>query len=137
MPGIYRKKRRQKGPSKNEEKVERARQAEAIARPANSLASRFPTLRALTVTLSFTGAQGQTLGEETRRYGPQDPCDFSVPCPGLCGVGSFDLAAKIEQIAAAGETDSESNGVCQEILQTGGSCACALKCRVQASYLEK
>ena len=137
MAGIYRKKRRNAGPSKNEEKVERARQAEALTRGSNSLTARFPDVKSIKVALFFTGPQGQSLGEETRTYNPQDPCDFAVPCPGLCGVGSFDLAAKIGQIVLAHEMVSESGGVCQERLHAGagGPCGCALKCRVEAAYI--
>src|SRR5947209_1711561 len=98
MPGTYRKKKRVVGPSKNEEKVERARRVEMLSRSANALSARYPDVRSMTVLLTFTGAQGQSLGEETRTYSQADPCDFAVACPGMCGVGSFDLAAKIAQV---------------------------------------
>lgn len=136
MPGPYRKKRRTVGPSKNEEKVERAKQAEAMGRSSNYLGARYPNVKALKVALSFIGAQQQSLGGETRVFSPQDACNFAVSCPGLCGVGSFDLAAKIAQIIEAREEVSESSGICQERLHAGagGPCGAALKCRVEVSY---
>lgn len=134
MPAQYRKKKRVAGPSKNEEKVERARQAEFMSRSSNSFGARYPDVKAMTVALVFTGAQGQSLGEETRKYGPQDPCDFAVPCPGMCGVGSFDLAGKVAQVLESRAEVSEGAGVCQEKLHTGAACGCALKVRLQVEY---
>lgn len=134
MPGPYRKKKRVVGPSKNEEKVERARQAELMSRGSNSIGTRYPQVRALKVLLSFTGAQGQSLGEETRTYGPQDPADFTVSCPGMCGVGSFDLASKVAQVVESLSEVSEGTGICKESLQTGQPCGCSLKARLEVSY---
>ena len=136
MAGTYRKKRRTVGPSKNEEKVERAKQVEAMGRASNQLGSRYPAVKVLKVILEFVGAQQQSLGSETRVYNPQDACDFAVACPGLCGVGSFDLAGKISQIIEAREESSASSGVCQERLHAGagGLCGASLKCRVEVSY---
>ena len=136
MPGIYRKKRRNAGPSKNEEKVERARQAERLQGGANLLSVRFPDVQSLTVKLTFSGAQGQFLADESRTFGPQDPCSFAVPCPGRCGVGSFDLAAKIGAIVTNHELESRSSGVCQEKLFAGAAdmCQCKLDCVVTVVY---
>src|SRR5579885_3665933 len=132
MPGIYRKKRRQVGPSKNEEKVERGRQAKSAV----PLGARYPQVRSLTIVLTFSGPQGQSFGQETRAFSPQDPCDFAVPCPGRCGVGSFDLAAKIEEVIAAQEQESKSSGVCQEVLFAGAAdvCGCKLDCAITVAY---
>jgi hypothetical protein len=129
MPGIYRKKKRVVGPSKNEEKVERQRQAESMS----AVAARYPSVQSIKVSLNFLGAQQQSLGEETRSYGPGDSCDFAVPCPGMCGVGSFDLAAKIASVVTAGEGVSESSGVCQE-QAAAGPCGASLKCRIEVAY---
>lgn len=136
MQPIYRKKKRNTGPSKNEEKIERGRQAEAMNRQSNSLGARYPSVNNLVVHLAFLGAQQQSLGEETRKYGQNDPCDFAVPCPGMCGVGSFDLAAKISAVIGNQEERSEGGGTCQERLHagTGPACGCSLKCRVEVSY---
>jgi hypothetical protein len=132
----YRKKKRNPGPSKNEEKVERARQAEAMNRTGNSVGARFPEVGSLKITLAFTGAQGQSFGEVTKTYKPQDPCDFATPCPGRCGVGSFDLASKIAAVVTAHEMVSEGSGVCQEKPYAGATepCGCTLKARVEATY---
>jgi hypothetical protein len=134
MPGPYRKKRRIVGPSKNEEKVERSRQQEAMGRGSNSIGSRYPEVKSMKVALTFTGAQQQSLGGETRSYGPQDPCVFSVPCPGMCGVGAFDLAGKVAQVVEAHSEVSEGSGVCQERLHTGAPCGCTLKVRLEVAY---
>src|SRR5271154_5148260 len=45
MPGFYRKKRRKAGPNKNQEKVQRGREAEAEAHAAGRAAPRVPPLR--------------------------------------------------------------------------------------------
>ena len=136
MAAQYRKKRRNAGPSKNEEKIERNRQAETMLRSSNSLGARYPEVRSLTVKLAFFGAQGQSFGEETRSFAPPDPCNFAVSCPGRCGVGSFDLAAKISAIVLACETISKSSGICQEKLYAGAveMCQCRLECTIEVSY---
>lgn len=136
MPGIYRKKKRNTGPSKNEEKVERARQAKNLLGSGNSLGSRYPQARSLTVVLTFSGPQGQPFGQETRTFNPQDPCDFAVPCPGRCGVGSFDLAGKIDAVMTAQEPESKASGVCQEVLFAGAAdvCGCKLDCAISVAY---
>lgn len=134
MPGPYRKKRRIVGPSKNEEKVERARMQDAMSRGSNSIGSRYPEVKTMKVALSFTGAQGQSLGDESRSYGPQDPCVFSVPCPGMCGVGAFDLAGKVAAVVEGHMEHSEGSGVCQERLHTGAPCGCTLKVKLEVAY---
>lgn len=133
MPGIYRKKKRHAGPSKNEEKVERARQAKNLLGSGNTLGARYPQARSLTVTLTFSGPQGQPFGQETRTFSPQDPCDFAVPCPGRCGVGSFDLAGKIDAVLAAQEPQSRASGVCQEPFMAE-TCGCKLDCAIAVVY---
>lgn len=135
MAQQYRKKKRVAGPSKNEEKVQRSREAEAMLGRGNSLSARYPNVRGVTVKLAFSGEQGQSFGDETRSYGPNDPCDFAVPCPGRCGVGSFDLAGKIDAMIEAHEPESKSSGVCQQQLFAGQNCNCKLECAVQISYL--
>lgn len=136
MAGVYRKKRRITGPSKNEEKVSRGRQEEYLQRASNSLGARFPTVTRMTVRLDFLGPQGQSLSQETRAFAPSDSCSFSAPCPGTCGVGNFDLAAKIAAVVEAGEAVSEGAGVCQERLYAGSqaACGCQLRCRIEVSY---
>lgn len=138
MPGPYRKKRRVVGPSKNEERVERSRREEALTRSSNSLGARFPDVRSLVVKLSFFGAQGQSFGDETRKFGPEDPCLFAVPCPGRCGVGSFDLAAKIAAVLTNHEPASQGSGVCQEPLAAGSAakCECRLDCAIEVVYTQ-
>lgn len=136
MPEQYRKKKRVTGPSKNEEKIERNRQADFLAGRSNSLSARFPDVTSLRVTLAFFGPQGQSYGEEKRTFNPNDPCVFSVPCPGRCGVGAFDLAGKLADVLAAHEPTSKATGICQEPLYAGAAarCECRLECSIDASY---
>lgn len=137
MNGSYRKRRRRPGPSKNEEKVSRAKEVESRNRPSNALGARFPNVLRLKVSLDFQGSRGQVLGSETRVFGPRDICNFSAPCPGTCGVGEFDLASKIAQVVTAGEAASEATGICQEHLYAGSTelCHCQLKCRLELEYV--
>ena len=137
MNGTYRKRRRNTGPSKNEEKVSRSKQIENRNRSSNSLGARYPLVSQLTICLDFLGPQQQVLGQEKRVFSSLDICNFSTPCPGKCGVGEFDLAAKIDLVIAAHELVSESSGVCQERLYVGSRdiCGCQLKCRLDIVYL--
>jgi len=136
MPGYYKKRKRNVGPNKNEEKVSRSKQSEGLGGLTNSLGARYPSVARLTVRLQFLSPQQHLLGEETRVFNPQDGCDFSAPCPGRCGVGDFDLAAKISSIVSSGQAVSESNGVCQERLFAGSSdiCDCRLQCHMEVAY---
>ena len=104
MNGSYRKKRRKVGPSKNDEKVGRAKAMERMSSPGNSLSARFPGVTRLVVRLTFVSRQHQLLSEETRTFGPRDACDFTAPCPGNCGVGDFDLGGKITAVITARES---------------------------------
>ena len=136
----YFKKRRPVGPSKNEEKIQRLRQAEERERSVARLVDQFPTVTRLSVQLDLLSPQQHPLAErETRVYKPEDRCDFSVPCPGRCGQGTFNVAAKVAAIVEARETVSESSGICQEPLYAGSTevCGVRLVCRVEAAYKEE
>src|SRR5262249_46072622 len=100
------------GPSKNEQKVQREREQEDRLRSAGTLGTRFPSVEHLTVKLEFRGPQQQVLGSEARDFRPQDSCNFSAACPGQCGVGSFNLEAKIEKVIEGREIRSEGSGKC-------------------------
>lgn len=134
---FYGKRRRAPGPSKNEQKVQRAEEEARRARSIGSIAQRFPEVQRLAVKLQFLSPQGQVLAEEVRELRPADPVNLSAPCPGRCGVGKFDLAAKIESVVTARQNLAEASGVCQEPLYAGSpdSCGCKLNCRIEVTYL--
>ncbi|MCX5787494.1 MAG: hypothetical protein NTX64_03130 [Elusimicrobia bacterium] len=136
----YFKKRRIVGPSKNEEKLRRAADAEARERSVTRLSDQFPTVARLTVQLDLLSPQNHPLAEhQTRVFKPEDRADFSVPCPGRCGQGTFNLAAKVQSVVEARQPVSEGTGICQEPLFAGSADVCGVKlvCRIEAAYKEE
>ncbi|MBI5209146.1 MAG: hypothetical protein HY927_04140 [Elusimicrobia bacterium] len=133
----YYKKRRNTGPSKNDLKVRRNMEAERQTRGGVTLSQRFPNVERLTVKLEILGPQKQLFSKATRAFGPSDRCEFSVPCPGRCGGGSFDLEGKLTAVLTAGQTVTEATGICQQPIYPGASevCGCQLRCGIEASYL--
>ncbi len=133
MAQPFKKKRRAPaGPNKNEQKVMR----EKMARSIGPLRERYPSVQKLTVDLEFRTPQQHLMDNQTRVYTPGDQCDFTVPCPGRCGHGSFDLAGKIKSVIEGGETSSESRGTCMETLFDGSKepCGFELRCRIRTVY---
>ena len=136
MAGFFKKRRGRSGPNKNEKKVRRAHEAANADRAAGLVGVRYPGIERLSVQLVFLDSRQNVLAQETRTFDSRDACNFSVNCPGRCGVGSFDLAAKIDLVVAAKETLSESSGKCQKPLYLGSpeACGCELKCKLEISY---
>lgn len=136
MAGYF-KRRPAPGPSKNEQKVSSRRDADSRAKSAEALGHRYPTVQKMTIKLQFVSPQQHVIDQQTRAYNPQDQYDFSVPCPGRCGDGAFDLAAKIDGIVEKREPMSESSGACQKPLYAGAAevCGLQLKCRIEVQYL--
>ena len=136
MANFFKKRKAKTGPNKNEAKVQRARDEEARSRSGGRLQDRFPSVQSLSVKMEFFSSHQAPLGEESRTFRPQDVCDFSAPCPGPCGVGSFDLGAKVEQVVASGQSSAEATGRCQEPLYAGSPdlCGCELKCSITVAY---
>jgi hypothetical protein len=131
------KRRAKPGINKNDQKVQRGKEAVGRGRAAGSLGYRYPLVERLSVTLDFITPQNQSVDQQTRVFGPLDGCEFSVPCPGRCGCGSYDLAAKIKAVIDAGEKASESSGICKEPLYSGSPDICGLKlqCKIEIRYL--
>lgn len=131
------KRRGPSGPNKNEQKVQRGREAERRNRMGGGLGERYPTVERLSVGLEFTGPQGQSLERKTWTFGPSDACDLAAPCPGRCGEGKFDLAGKIGAVIEARQPLAEASGKCQQPLYSGSTevCGCQLKCRIEVRYL--
>jgi len=135
MAGFH-KKRRRPGPSKNEEKIGRNKEEERRSHPSNWLGNRYESVAGLTLKFDLVGTHSENLGQETRKFGREDACAFSVPCPGLCGGGSFELGTKISEIVAAAQPSADFNVVCQHKTYSGPSSVCGvtLKCHLDLSY---
>ena len=136
MPGFYRKKRRKAGPNKNQEKVQRGREAEAEGHAAGTLSSRFPAVRGVKVKITISSPQGVVLDETDDLIGPNDAFQIGADCPGRCGSGSFDFA----ELVAASLTKLEEQGsaemTCAEPPYGGGPDACGsiAKCEFEAEF---
>lgn len=123
----------QKGPTKNEKKIRR--REDASRDYAAPLERRFPGLKHLSVELVFTDARGTVMKEEALRLTPEDPCDLTFDCPGICGVGKFDLAARIERALTEAEISFEAAADCgsPRYGTVKEPCGSSLKCRVELS----
>jgi hypothetical protein len=132
----FQKRRRKPGPSKNEEKVSRGKEEERLAHPSNRLGNRYASAERLALAFTLIGNHQELLGQETRNFGREDACDFSVECPGLCGGGTFDLGLKVSELVASREPSSEFSLICQGKTYAGNATVCGvtLKCRADASY---
>jgi len=127
------KKKRKPGPSKNEEKVQRARVAEAQAEAAGTLSSRFPTLRALRLRLAFKGAQGQLLHEKEISLRPGDALRIGADCPGACGSGTFDFSPAVSEALGRGQDSGVAELSCaQQIYGNPNACGCQGRCEFTA-----
>ncbi|MBI4348757.1 MAG: hypothetical protein HY553_18100 [Elusimicrobia bacterium] len=133
----YFKKRRPVGPSKNEQKLQRNREAEARERNVGRLSDAFPQVERLTVRLELLSPQQHSLAEpETRVFKAQDRIELSVPCPGRCGQGSFNLAGKVQAVIESHEASADATGTCQEPLFAGATevCGVRLSCKIEVQY---
>jgi len=131
---FFHKKKRKAGPSKNEEKVRRARDAEAVTQAAGTLSTRFPGMRALKLRLTFKGAQGQLLQEEDIALKPGDAFQISADCPGRCGSGSFDFVSVVADALGRGQDAGTAELACAETLYGGSPnpCGCLARCEFTA-----
>jgi hypothetical protein len=138
MAQFFKPKRRRTaaGPNKNQKKVLRSQEADNMARTVGVMGQRFPSVQKLTIHLDFLTPQQHLLDQQTRVVTPQDVCDFSVPCPGRCGHGSFDLAGKVRSVIESHQSRTESSGTCMEPLYLGSKdvCGSSLRCRMEVSY---
>lgn len=137
MPAYFKKRRGPQGPNKNEEKVQRAREAKDPGRSFGLLGMKFPSVKRLKVHVVFLDARQNVLEEKDFSLGPNDPAALTIPCPGRCGSGSFDLAGKIEQMATTALSASESGAKCPEPLYASSpeACGCEIRCKMEIEYL--
>lgn len=136
MAGYFKRRRGSQGPSKNEEKVLRAKKEESRARMAGTISSRFPAVRSLRVHLTFLDARQQALDEKRWDLRPSDAAIFTVACPGRCGRGSFDFGEKIAEAVDGRQAVSDSAVKCPESLFGGSPEACGweVRCRLEIDY---
>jgi hypothetical protein len=127
---FFPKRKRKAGPSKNEEKVRRARDAEAQTQAAGTLSSRFPALRGLKLRLTFKGAQGQLLQEDDIALKPNDAFEIGADCPGRCGSGHFDFVAAVSDALGRAQDSGAAELSCAETLYGGSPnpCGCLARC---------
>lgn len=132
---FFKKKKRKPGPSKNEEKLRRARDARAEEQAAGTLAERFPSVRSVMVKLSVSTPQGVVLAESSETYGPDDYFQFEADCPGSCGSGKFDFSAVLADALQNGRASGTAQLVCAEQSYgggPGGTCGCVARCDFSA-----
>lgn len=122
--------RRKPGPSKNEKKVQRRGETDQTA--AAPLERVFPALSRLSIKLVFTDARGAAVKEESLDLGPGDACSLAFACPGVCGVGKFNLTARIERAVLEREVAFEATAPCgsPRYGTVNEPCGSTIKCTV-------
>lgn len=135
MAEFYRKKKRKVGPSKNDEKLQRAQNAEDSARAAGTLAANFPGVAALKATISVKGAQGQILDEKSIALKAGDAFQIAADCPGACGSGHFDFAPMVADVLSGQARSGRIELPCgmPSYSGGGGTCACVATCVFEAA----
>ncbi len=135
MADFYRKKKRKVGPSKNDEKLQRAQDAAAGERAAGTLVMNFPGVTGLKASLSVKGAQGQILEERVLNIGANDPFMIVTDCPGACGSGKFDFADFVAEALSTDRLTGRADLPCGMPSYGGGggaTCACVASCVFEA-----
>lgn len=135
MAGFFKKRRKNNGPSKNEEKVMRGERADAEKRMAGTLSSRFPGVKRLKVDAAFIDPRGVELDRKTISLGSNDPVALAFDCPGRCGRGSLVLSAAIEGGLQARRPVFETSVKCAEQMYAGEVCGTEARCRAEVEYL--
>ena len=132
----YRKRRIAPGPNKNEEKVRRSQEAETRARSAGLLRDRFPTVDRLALDLTVTAPQDGSTEHLKRDIGAENGCEFTVPCPGRCGRGVFDVTEMVTAAVEARNPQAQAGAVCQEPFLPGLPDVCGVKldCRLEVTF---
>mgnify|MGYP001590435103 CR=1 FL=1 len=135
MARYFRKRRKNQGPNKNEEKVQRAEDARNQER-SGGMGTRFPAVKQLRIHLAFMSAQKHILEEKDFNLGPADACVVTAACPGRCGSGSFDFTEKLIQAVQARQAVSECGAKCPLPIYAGSAeaCGCEVRCRMDVDY---
>ena len=136
MARYFKKRRKNQGPNKNEEKVQRAADARSRETSGGALGTRYPSVQRIKITLCFLTAQQQLLEEKVMDLKSSDACRFDIPCPGRCGTGRFDFSAAFANAVARRQTTAESGAPCREPVFAGSSetCGCQVSCRMEIDY---
>ena len=125
----YKKRRHPKGPNKNEERHRRGQTSEA------PLGVNFPSVERLVLDLSFFDSRGNFLDKDTRDIHANEGVSLSVPCPGNCGTGAFNLKDKLDSIVQQRLPSSEGRAKCEEVLfEAGPTCGCEVRAQINLEY---
>jgi len=137
MARYFKKRRKNSGPNKNEEKVQRAADAQSRESSGGVLGARFPFVKHLKITLQFFTAQQQLLDEKVMDIKANDPYRFDAGCPGRCGNGHFDFSEAVANAVNRRRPLTESGGTCAQPLFAGSTqtCGCVAKCRIELDFL--
>lgn len=132
MARFFRKRRRRPGPSKNEKKV---RRREGGGSRETTLSVRYPSVERLEVSFECRSPRAEVMANETRAMGPGDECSLVVSCSGTCGVGTFDLGSKIDELVEAGQISCEGSVKCASPRYGGiEPCGFELKFKIGVTY---
>lgn len=137
MARFFKKRRKNAGPNKNEEKVQRAADALSRESAGGVLGARFPFVKRLKIALQFLSPQQQLLEEKVMDIKANDPYRFDAACPGRCGNGRFDFSEAVANAVNRRRNLTESGGVCPQPLFAGAAqtCGCQAKCRIEIDFL--
>lgn len=126
MAQFFKKRRRgNPGPSKNELKVRRRREADNPGAAGRPLAEEFPGVQGMTLQLDFLTPQRQVLDQQTHAFGAEDVPALEIECLGRCvGEGTFDLTDKIRDAVTARRTMAQFSDVCAARPFPGNSETC-------------
>lgn len=85
--------------------------------------------------VQFLNRQGHLLQDDHLEYGPNDPINFMIPCPGGCGDGKTDLQSKIEHVVRQHLTSGEGHAQCgRQLYSNTELCGCEVRCQIRVVY---
>ena len=122
----FRKKRRNTGPSKNEEKVAREYRAEQSRQNAPTLGVAYPELMGLSIEGFFYYPANNLIDQRKLEVSPNDKTRLTFDCPGMCGGGKFELEDILEEAIEGRRERVELTIPCAEP-SSRGECGCQLK----------
>ncbi|MEK6544327.1 MAG: hypothetical protein AABZ44_07845 [Elusimicrobiota bacterium] len=136
MANFFRKRRIKPKSNKNEQKVMRGIDSDRSGRSQGTLASLYPTVRRLTIAVKYLSVQSQVLDESTQELSVESPSSLSFPCPGRCGLGSFDLVSVIGEAVDSRKESVQDSQKCQEAVYSDShnACGCELKYKIDIVY---
>jgi hypothetical protein len=127
QPPIYRKRRITAKPNKNELKASRHEAEQRSRDSADTLRSRYPQVRSLSVQFRMESPSGAVLEESNRALGLDEAILLDVPCQGGCSGGVFKLTDAIVTALNAGQDSREGMGLCQASSYRDPTLPCGVK----------